>query len=145
MNEYIHQRRVLVVDDDPAARSFLTRALSLAGYSPVAVADGAAALAWASDQAPDLLLLDYRLVGLDGLTLLDRLRASGVRAPALLISAHSDEPLEVLAAARGAAGVLYKPVDLQALYDAVAAVLRGRHSPPPKDPTSDSSGSLPTP
>lgn len=125
---------ILVIDDDPSARAFLARALTLAGYEVTAVPDAEAALARVRSAAPDLLLLDYRLIGQDGLSLLERMRGAGIVAPALLFTAATEDALEARAAERGVLGVLHKPVGLSELLAAIAAAVRGGAPPPGLSP-----------
>src|SRR5919204_6952857 len=73
--EVFMSARVLVVDDDPAVLSGLRRALALEGYDVLVAPDGETALALVRDQAPDLVVLDVLLPGLDGLSVCERLRA----------------------------------------------------------------------
>jgi len=67
--------RVLVVDDDALVRRMLTRSLAAEGFEVEHVADGGAALAAAESSAPDLVVLDVTMPGLDGLAVCRRLRS----------------------------------------------------------------------
>jgi two-component system response regulator MtrA len=71
------EERVLVVEDDPAARNLLVAILEDDGYKVCAVADGAAALEAAATFRPDLALLDGGLPGIDGSEVARRLRQVG--------------------------------------------------------------------
>ena len=107
--------RVLVVDDDQAVLSTYRRLLLRAGFEPITVADPLEVLANDHSNGVDLVLLDYRMPGLDGLSLLAELRRRECSAPAILVSAYLNE--DVLSQARmlGVAHVLEKPVDVSAL------------------------------
>src|SRR4051794_2233023 len=72
--ESLMARTILVVDDHPATCSLIQRTLTQQGYTVSTVGDGAAALVAAATQRPDLVIADVFLPGLDGLTVVDRLR-----------------------------------------------------------------------
>src|SRR5213592_4125219 len=83
--------RILVVDDEPAVRESLRRALSLEGYDVDLAADGAEALdAVAGHADPDAILLDVLMPRVDGLEVARRLRAKGVRTPILMLTARDE-------------------------------------------------------
>ena len=69
--------RVLVVDDDPPLRRMLARTLAAEGYEVTVAADGGAALVEAERAAPDVIVLDVAMPGLDGLAVCRRLREQG--------------------------------------------------------------------
>jgi DNA-binding NarL/FixJ family response regulator len=119
--------RVLVVDDHPVVRQGLRTFLDLQeGLSVVGeAADGEAAVAAAGDLRPDVVLLDLRMPGADGVAALRGLRAAGNPARVLIITSFT-EPAAVLPALRaGAAGCVYKDVDPPALAAAIRAVHAG--------------------
>jgi PAS domain S-box-containing protein len=119
---------VLVVDDEPAIRAFLIRTLTEAGHIVIAVASGAEALERLRGRHVDAVLLDHRLVGMDGLEAFERLRA---RRPSLgtrtiLMSGDIfDRKLQTFAQANGV-HLLAKPFDLETVEEAVRQVLEGR-------------------
>lgn len=69
-------QKILVVDDEPTVRAFLEDSLRRGKFDVVQAADGERALAMVASEKPDLLLLDIRMPGTDGLEVLKRLRAS---------------------------------------------------------------------
>ena len=71
---------ILVVDDDAPIRRMLERTLAAEGYGSSSAADGGAALAAVERRAPDLVVLDVAMPGLDGLAVCRRLRAKGLAA-----------------------------------------------------------------
>src|SRR5690349_22541660 len=80
---------VLVVEDDRRMAAFLDRALTYAGYRVVVAEDGERALAAAGEHAPDLVLLDVMLPGIDGLEVARRLRTGGTGGvPILMLTAR---------------------------------------------------------
>jgi len=107
--------RVLVVDDDPAVLSTYRRLLRRAGFETLTQADPRKVLDNGEADGVDLLLLDYRMPGLDGLSLLAELRRQECTAPAILISAYLNEDLVNQARMLGVARMLEKPVDVPAL------------------------------
>ena len=109
--------RVLVVDDDEAVLSTYRRLLRRAGFEAVTEADPLKVLENGHADGVDLLLLDYRMPGLDGLSLLAELRRRECTAPAILISAYLNEDLVNQARMLGVAKMLEKPVDAPALRD----------------------------
>lgn len=83
-------RRVLVVDDEPRIGSFLTRALSLAGFTVTEAATGPEGLKTALSDHPDLVLLDLALPGLSGEQVLRRLQHQQPHPAVLVWSATAD-------------------------------------------------------
>ena len=119
--------RVLVVDDHPVVRQGLRTFLDLQDDLTVVgeAADGAAAVTAAGDLRPDVVLLDLKMPGADGVAALQGLRAAGNAARVLVITSFT-EPAAVLPAVRaGAAGYVYKDVDPPALAAAIRAVHAG--------------------
>jgi DNA-binding NarL/FixJ family response regulator len=119
--------RVLVVDDHPVVRQGLRTFLDLQPDITVVgeASDGAACVAAAAELQPDVILLDLRMPGSDGVEALHGLRELGLSARALVITSFT-EPAAVLPAIRaGAAGYVYKDVDPPALAAAIRAVHAG--------------------
>ena len=87
--------RLLLVEDDPAMRTTLLRALTRLGWSVDLCADGSAAVAQWQQSRPDVVLLDLSLPGLDGLHVLAQARQSGLSTPVLILTLR---PLPVTAA-----------------------------------------------
>jgi len=115
---------VLVVDDEPALRASLERALHQAGYEVGLAADGREALrAMAADQF-DAVVLDVLMPGIDGLEATRRLRAGGDRTPVLLLTARQEVADRVNGLDAGADDYLTKPFALDELLARLRAVLR---------------------
>ncbi len=118
--------RIVVVDDDRAVLECYHRVLSRAGYSVRTESDPLRLLSDPSiADTADLLILDYKMPGVDGLTLLAELRRREVRARCILISAFLNEAVRQQARLLGVGRILDKPVDLAALRSAVAEVFLG--------------------
>ena len=82
---------ILVVEDDSAVALALEVALRGEGYLPVLAGSGDEGLKIGLAEAPDLLILDVRLPGIDGFELLRRLRAGGSKAPVIILTARDEE------------------------------------------------------
>jgi DNA-binding NarL/FixJ family response regulator len=118
---------VLIVDDHPVVRQGLRVLLGVHDGIEVTgeAADGEQALAMAAQLAPDVILLDLKLPGMDGITVLGELRARGIGARVLVLTSGNDPAQVSLALRSGAAGFLYKDVDPDALVRAIRAVNDG--------------------
>jgi two-component system, OmpR family, response regulator MprA len=118
---------VLVVDDDPNLLRMLRRGFVLAGYSVVAAEDGEAALRFARDSEPDVLVLDLMLPEpLDGLEIARRLRAAGSEVPILMLTARGDLQDKLVGFQAGADDYLAKPFAFEELLARVGALARRR-------------------
>lgn len=104
---------VMVVDDDPAVLATYRRLLCRAGYKTVTQDDPTRVLADGEmDRGVDLLLLDQKMPGMDGLSLLAELRRRECRARCILVSAFLNEDVRSRAKHLGVDRVLEKPVDV---------------------------------
>jgi FixJ family two-component response regulator len=114
---------VLIVDDDAAVRSSLKFALEVEGLS-VRLYDGPAALL-ADRNLPlcGCLVVDYRMPDMDGLQLVEALRARNVILPAILITGRSNKQLRRFAEKSGISYVLEKPLSDGALVESIRAAL----------------------
>ncbi|HMA33084.1 MAG TPA: response regulator transcription factor [Chloroflexia bacterium] len=117
------KHRILVIDDDANITSFLKRALSYEGYLVDTAANGTEGLARALEQAPDLVVLDVMMPGLDGYEVAHRLRAGGPQ-PILMLTARDAVPDRVQGLDSGADDYLVKPFALDELLARVRALLR---------------------
>ena len=100
---------ILLVDDHRAVREELCFQLGYDGYQTREAADGPTAVAMAADPAVDLMVLDVKLPGLDGLDVLAQAKAARPDLPVVMISGHGDLDTAVLAVRRGAYDFLQKP------------------------------------
>jgi two-component system response regulator MprA len=124
MRGTIRLMRILVVDDEPAVRGALERALALEHYEIDLAGDGNEALDRIAQTPPDAVVLDVAMPGLDGLEVCRRLRAAGDRTPVLMLTARDavDDRVEGLDA--GADDYLVKPFALRELQARLRALLR---------------------
>jgi two-component system, OmpR family, response regulator MprA len=121
---------VLVVDDDRPVRDSLRRALQLNGYEVELAADGMEAIRAVTVRAPDVLVLDVMMPGVDGFGVVRRLRQDGIGTPILLLTARDAVPDRVTGLTTGADDYLVKPFALEELLARIAALLR-RAAPEP--------------
>lgn len=121
--------QLLVVDDDAALRTLLTRYLTENGYSVHAVADGTAMEEALARQSFDLVILDLMLPGENGLTLATRLRSRS-DLPIIILSAHGDEVDRIVGLEVGADDYLPKPFNPRELLARIRAVLRRSSNTP---------------
>jgi two-component system, OmpR family, KDP operon response regulator KdpE len=115
--------RVLVVDDEPGLRRALAINLRARGYEVTVAADGAAALAAASQQPPDAIVLDLGLPDMDGTQVIEGLRG-WTQTPIIVLSARAGEPDKVLALDAGADDYVTKPFGMDELLARLRAALR---------------------
>ena len=108
-------RHILVVDDEETVRWAVEKALEREGYAVRQAADGPAGVAAAADPAVDLVLLDVRLPGMDGLSALARIRKAHPDLPVIMMTAHGTLQLAVEAMKGGAYDYIAKPFDMEEL------------------------------
>src|SRR5436309_1092381 len=101
--------RILVVDDEAAIRDSLRMTLEYEGYEFVGAATGQEGLALVERETPDLVLLDVKMPGMDGLEVLDRLRAMNDSLPVVVVSGHGTISTAVEATKKGAFDFIEKP------------------------------------
>src|SRR5437016_8804114 len=101
--------RILVIDDEAAIRDSLRMTLEYEGYEMVGAPTGQEGLALAERETPDLILLDVKMPGMDGLEVLDRLRAANETLPVIVVSGHGTISTAVEATKKGAFDFIEKP------------------------------------
>ncbi|HVH19053.1 MAG TPA: response regulator transcription factor [Myxococcota bacterium] len=120
--------KVLVIEDDPTAASYLVKALSEAGHVADEVADGMQGLQRARLDTYDALVVDRMLPSLDGLTVIETLRKSGVHTPVLIVSALGEVDERVRGLRAGGDDYLVKPYafsELLARLEVLVSRVRG--------------------
>lgn len=116
--------RILVVEDYQPLRESLVRGLGKAGYAVDGAADGEEGWWLARDQAYDLIILDIMLPKLDGLAVLQRVRAHDASVPVLMLSARDQTDDRIAGLDGGADDYLTKPFAVDELMARVRALLR---------------------
>src|SRR5262245_39296559 len=102
--------RILVVDDEPAIRDTMRMILEYDGYDVVLAATGQEALQLAERDNPDLVFLDVKMPGMDGLEVLGRLKATNETLPVVIVSAHGSTTTALEAGRLGAFRFIEKPL-----------------------------------
>ena len=113
-----------MVDDEPAVRDSLERALRLEGYEIALAADGAEALATLASTEPDAVVLDVMMPEVDGLQVCRRMRSTGDRTPVLMLTARDAVSDRVAGLDAGADDYVVKPFALDELLARLRALLR---------------------
>src|SRR5919202_1516409 len=116
--------RVLIVDDEPAVRGALDRALRLERYEVDLAADGREALDRLAEARLDAVVLDVAMPGIDGLEVCRRLREAGRRTPGLMLTARDGIDDRVAGLDAGADDYLVKPFALRELKARLRALMR---------------------
>src|SRR3984893_12335063 len=101
--------RILVIDDEAAIRDSLKMTLEYEGYEFIGASTGQEGLALAEREAPDLVLLDVKMPGMDGLEVLERLHAMNDSLPVVVVSGHGTISTAVEATKKGAFDFIEKP------------------------------------
>jgi CheY-like chemotaxis protein len=117
------KRSVLVVDDEPAIGTLLSRYLAAKGFDVVAVYDGNRVLAAIAQRRPDVILLDLMMPGMGGMEVLQALRAGGIDVPVIIMTAMTDTAHLTAAIEAGAIDSVTKPFSLPKLLDRIQQVL----------------------
>lgn len=123
--------RVALVDDDVSVRRSLSRMITLYGYNVQAFASAQEFLSGFDAWRPDLMLLDLRMPGMDGLALQASLSERGMRIPTVFLSGHGDVASSVRALRSGAIDFLEKPceeAELVASLDRAAGIAQAERS-----------------
>ena len=118
------EARLLVVDDEPNIRDLLAESLRFAGFEVVTASDGLEAVAAATRERPDLVVLDVMMPGIDGFEVVRRLRAEGTRVPVLFLTARDDKADAINGLTVGGDDYVTKPFSLGELVARIRALLR---------------------
>lgn len=117
---------ILIIDDEAGLRQMMARVLQRAGYEVTTAANGSDGITLASEHAFDLIYLDIRMPGLNGLEVLKTIHAKFPDLPVVLFTAQPDVYSAVEALRRGATDYLLKPLKPQTVLDRTQAVLAGK-------------------
>lgn len=116
--------RILLIEDDPAIRNLVRRALADEGYAIDVCSNAEDAALPALEGIHDLFIVDLALPGMDGLQFIERCRGQGIRAPVLILSARRSVDERVAGLEKGGDDYLTKPFALAELLARVRALLR---------------------
>jgi len=118
--------RILIADDEEAARTTLAQILTEDGFDVRLAADGAQALRVIAAEPPEILLTDLRMPGLDGAALLDSVRRAHPDVAVVIMTAHGTIRSAVQALREGAEDYLTKPLDVDEVEHLLDRILRRR-------------------
>jgi two-component system, response regulator PdtaR len=116
--------KVLIADDDLLIRSMLADMLAAMGHTVMAADNGVAAVDLCARSTFDCIILDFLMPKLSGVDALRQMRAAGVGAPVIILTAISDNSLRDVDGIREADGILEKPVTRRALEKALSRAVR---------------------
>lgn len=116
--------RLLIVEDDPPLREILVRSLRAEGFDPVAVSTARGLLELALRQAPDAIVIDIGLPDGDGRDLCQALRARGIQAPVLFLTARDALTDRLSGFHSGGDDYVTKPFDIEEVHARINALLR---------------------
>lgn len=108
---------VILIEDDALVRKLLQKRLERAGWEVTALRDGAELDERLAERPVHLFLIDLGLPGADGLTLIERIRAEGVAAPIVVVTAYDLPHLHATVRGAGANDLLQKPYDQEELIE----------------------------
>lgn len=115
--------RILVVDDEPSIRDLLSKTLALAEYEVDVAPDGRSAIERLRSQTYDLLIVDLKMPGMDGLTVIREARRVTAELPVVIITGFSTESTAIEAVNLGVSGYLTKPFRVPEVLKAAARAL----------------------
>ena len=117
-------KRIIVVDDDPSLLRLLSIRLSAAGYQVESAESAKVALGIMSSFAPDMVISDLKMEGMDGFALFEQIRKQHPQLPVVIMTAHGTIPDAINATKQGVFSFLTKPFESQQLLDTVEQALK---------------------
>ena len=120
--------RILVIDDEAGIRDSMRRTLEYQGYHFVGAATGQEGLALIERDPPDLVFLDIKMPGMDGLEVLERIKASNPAVPVVMVSGHGTAQNAFEARDKGASGFIEKPFSEPVLLERIEKELTGHRT-----------------
>jgi CheY-like chemotaxis protein len=115
---------LLLVEDEPDQLGPLSEILESHGYAVISTWDGEEALSIAAMLPPSLLVTDFRLGGIDGVTVIQKLRESHPQTRAILVSGHISDETRQRAAGERVHRIFQKPIPIPELLEALGAATR---------------------
>jgi DNA-binding response OmpR family regulator len=119
--------RLLLVDDEADFRASATRALKRQGFEVIAAASGREAIALATQHPVDVVILDLKMEGMDGIATLEQLRVHFPELPTFILTGHSKFEDAVLGIELRVVDFIQKPVDLRVLGERIRQTLAKEH------------------
>ncbi len=119
-------KKVLVIDDDPDLRSFIRAVLEDAGYGVETASDANDLIQLVNRTMPNLIMLDYRLPGINGLMALNTLRSHNIHVPVIMLTGDATQHIAVGSFRAGASDFIPKPCQIDFLQSVVKRVLDNR-------------------
>ena len=117
-------RRILIIDDEQGIRAALGQLLEFEGYEVRAVCNAVDGIAEYGKQRPDLVFLDVKMAGIDGIEALKKIKESDASAVVVMISGHATIQTAVEATQLGAYDILEKPLDTDRILVTLRNALR---------------------
>jgi len=118
-------KKILVVDDEKSIREMLVKFLDDKGYRTYSAADGAEALEVLKREKPDVVLLDIRMPGQDGIETLQQIKRADKRVGVIMVTAVSEREVAEQCLELGAFDYITKPISLKYLEESLLARLLG--------------------
>lgn len=122
----MRKERILIAEDDRTARQSLAGLLQEEGFEVLCAETGSQAQTLLMNEEPDVALLDIRMPGMDGLTLVRRVRESGLTTPLIVMTAHGDSNTAIEAMKSGAFDYVLKPLDFHQLLPQIKRAIEHR-------------------
>lgn len=116
-------KKILIADDEKNMRWILHKNLKEEGFVVIEAADGQEAFTLFIDSEPDMIILDYRMPGIDGIEILKRIKTINEKVPVIMITAHGSTDAAVEAMKLGATDYISKPFDMEELKIAIKKAL----------------------
>ncbi len=113
------KHRILIIDDEAGIRDSMRRTLEYQGYQFVGAATGQEGLALIEHDPPDLVFLDIKMPGMDGLEVLERIKAANPAVPVVMVSGHGTAQNAFEARDKGASGFIEKPFSEPVLLERI--------------------------
>ena len=111
--------KILIIDDERPTLAMFRLLLNAMGYDVITAEDGTRGLDLIRTMSPQIVISDIKMPGIDGLSVLERIKALNANVEIILMTGHGDEALEQEALDLNATAFLHKPVDKAALEKAL--------------------------
>ena len=126
IDELLEKTLILVVDDQFADRETLKGVLEDKGYRVATASDGAEAIEMVKSRHYDIIFLDVRLPGIDGVETFEQVKMIDPEVTVIMMTGYSEEDLVKRAVSRGAYTCIYKPFDMERVIELVEDISRAR-------------------